>query len=173
PSLTYGHNFSALPTTNNQNDFSTLPLTNNFHRHSNENTLAFPIYQNIVSATKSTRVAANVDTTTTIADNNNMKPLVSTPLLNNPSYENNNNIIWLLTRLEKRINQMEQNIHQKIFASNTLSQNNAFDNGNKISNDDIYNILGKLFTRIEQLETSQINVERNLAELNKFYFNQN
>nr|CAG8571217.1 6880_t:CDS:2 [Entrophospora candida] len=188
----------AFPS-NNQNDFSTLPLTNNFHQYSNESTLGnttnynpnqysppqfpssqqntqtFPNYQNFAAATNINNTTANIGATTNIAGNdvNNMRPLASTQLLNNPFCENNNNIIWLLTRLEKRIDQMEQNRHQRIFASNTLSQNNAFDNGNKISYDDVYNILGKLFTRIERLETSQINVERNLAELNKFYFNQN
>nr|CAG8438960.1 15882_t:CDS:2 [Entrophospora candida] len=165
--LIYEQNkFSALPPTNNQNDFSISPLTNNFHQHSNEinlddntiyhhnpnqylehdnvimqlfppppqaqqqqNTETFTNYQNITPAT-----TANVGAITTIADNNNMNSLVLTPLLNDPSfyYENNNNITWLLTRLEKRINQIEENI---------------------------YNLLGKLFIRVERLES---NVDRNL-----------
>ncbi|CAJ0637630.1 972_t:CDS:2 [Entrophospora sp. SA101] len=79
-----------------------------------------------------------------------MRPLLSTPLLNNPSYETNNNIVWLLTRLEKRINQMEQNRSKSSY--------------------DIYNLLGKLFTCVG---TSQLNVERNIAELNKLCFSQN
>ncbi|CAJ0649211.1 9888_t:CDS:2 [Entrophospora sp. SA101] len=153
--LTYEQNkFSVLPPTNNQNDFSIPPLTNNFHQHSNEinlddntiyhhnpnqfpppspqqqNIQTFPNYQNIIPVT-----TANVGATTTIADNNNMNSLVLTPLLNDPSSfycENNNNITWLLTRLEKRINQIEENI---------------------------YNLLGKLFIRVERLES---NVDRNL-----------
>ncbi|CAJ0845094.1 4938_t:CDS:2 [Entrophospora sp. SA101] len=59
-----------------------------------------------------------------------MNSLVLTPLLNDPSSfycENNNNITWLLTRLEKRINQIEENI---------------------------YNLLGKLFIRVERLESN-------------------
>ncbi|CAJ0753512.1 8011_t:CDS:2 [Entrophospora sp. SA101] len=174
--LTYEQNkFSVLPPTNNQNDFSISPLTYNFHQHSNEinlddntiyhhnpnqylehenvimqqfpppqNTGTFPNYHNIISAT-----TANIGATTTIADNNNMNSLILTPLLNDPSSfycENNNNITWFLTRLEKRINQIEESKNQRIFASNNLPQNNAFDNG-------------KLFIRVERLES---NVDRNL-----------
>nr|CAG8681894.1 9693_t:CDS:1 [Entrophospora candida] len=132
----------------------------------------FPNYQNIVSDTNITNTAANVNATFAIASDNNRKPSVSTPLLNDPSsfsHESNNNIVWLLARLEKRIDQMEKHRNQKIFASNNLSQNNIFDNGHyhynsNISNEDIYNLLSKLFIRVERLE---INVERNLAELNK------
>ncbi|CAJ0853877.1 7744_t:CDS:2, partial [Entrophospora sp. SA101] len=115
-----------------------------------QNTETFPNYQNIISAT-----TANVGATTTIADNNNMNSLVLTPLLNDPSSfycESNNNITWLLTCLEKRINQIEESKNQRIFASNNSPQNNAFDNGHynynscnignsSISNEDIYNLL--------------------------------
>nr|CAG8621137.1 6245_t:CDS:2 [Entrophospora candida] len=133
-------------------NYSTPPLTNKFYQHSDENTLyntinhhnpnqyslpqntqTFPNYPNIVSATSITNTTANVDATFTIASGDNMKPSVSTPLLNDPSssfsHESNNNIVWLLSRLEKHI----------------------------------YNLLSKLFIRVERLE---INVDRNLAELN-------
>nr|CAG8534795.1 9124_t:CDS:2 [Entrophospora candida] len=154
---------------NNQNDSSTLPLINNSHQPKFlPSQQTFSNYQSIAAATNIVNNTAKVDTTTTIVagDVNNMGPLVSTPLLNNIPYDNNNNIVWLLTRLEKRIDQMEQNrknSNQTIFGSNNLC--------NEISNNDIYNLLGKLFTRVERLENSQNNVERNLAELNKFCFN--
>ncbi|CAJ0843740.1 6439_t:CDS:2 [Entrophospora sp. SA101] len=63
---------------------------------------------------------------------------------------------------------MEKHINQKIFANNNLSQNHAFDNGHynnninssNISNEDIYNLLSKLFIHVEQLE---VDVDQNLA----------
>nr|CAG8634521.1 10310_t:CDS:2 [Entrophospora candida] len=90
----------------------------------------FPNYQNIVAAADVTNTTANVDVTFAIASGNNMKPSVSTPLLNDPSHKTINDIIWFLACLEKHI----------------------------------YNLLSKLFIRVERLE---INVDRNLSELNK------
>ncbi|CAH1763834.1 18398_t:CDS:2, partial [Entrophospora sp. SA101] len=66
-----------------------------------QNTQTFPNYQNIVAAADVTNTTANVDATFAIASGNNMKPSVSTPLLNDSSHKSNNDIIWFLARLEK------------------------------------------------------------------------
>ncbi|CAJ0886360.1 12058_t:CDS:2, partial [Entrophospora sp. SA101] len=58
-----------------------------------------------------------------------MSLITTTPLLNDPpssfSCENNNNIVWILSRLEKRIDQIETSRNQRTFVKDNLSQNNA------------------------------------------------
>nr|CAG8642178.1 4530_t:CDS:2 [Entrophospora candida] len=81
----------------------------------------FPNYQNIVAAADVTNTTANVDVTFSIASGNNMKPSVSTPLLNDPSHKSNNDIIWFLERLEKQ--RLEINVDRNLSELNkTLSK---------------------------------------------------
>ncbi|CAH1758985.1 13889_t:CDS:2 [Entrophospora sp. SA101] len=101
------NNFSAFPLNNNNDNFFTLALTNNF-----------PQFVNILMETP------------LVPDGNHMMSLITTtPLLNDPpssfSCENNNNIVWILSRLEKRIDQIETSRNQRTFVKDNLSQNNA------------------------------------------------
>nr|CAG8478846.1 12077_t:CDS:2 [Entrophospora candida] len=64
-------------------------------------------------------------TTALVPDDNNMMSLITTtPLLNDTpssfSCKNNNNIVWILSRLEKRIDQIETSRNQRTLQNKRL-----------------------------------------------------